>query len=152
VNYIVLSELKILNECESVIPIAFVQERGSASGENEHHTLGFQLFTKKAHSDIHHMALLWSKNHGYPYHSHIRTPVSLDDMGIVWKFTKYTAFPYQMTVWLIIWECMGSCPVHIISIVGCQETYGNGMGLSHVIPILLTMGNVWGAAKYVPIP
>ena len=27
VNYIVLSELKILNEYQSVIPIAFVQER-----------------------------------------------------------------------------------------------------------------------------
>ena len=149
-NYIVLSELKILNECESVTPIAFVPERGSASGENEHHTLGFQFFTKKAHSNIHHMALLWSKNHGYPYHSHIRSPVSLDDMGIVRKFTKYIAFPYQIAVRLMIWEWYGE--LSSISIVESRETYGIGMGLSHDIPILFTMGNVWGALKYIAFP
>jgi len=91
-------------------PNCFVQERGSISGENEHHILGFQLFTKEKHSNTHHMALLWSKNHGYPYHSHIRSPVCLDDMGIVWKFTKYIAFPYQMAVWLMIWEWYGELP------------------------------------------
>ena len=47
---------------------------------------------------------------------------------------------------------MESCQVHITSIVESQETYGIGMGLSHVIAILCTMGNVWGAAKYVAIP
>ena len=44
---------------------------------------------------------------------------------------------------------MGSCRIHIFSIV---ESHGIGMGLSHIIPILLTVENVWGAAKYVAIP
>ena len=47
---------------------------------------------------------------------------------------------------------MGSCQVYIISIVESQETCGIGMGLSHIIPMLFTMGNVWGATKYVAIP
>ena len=124
-------------------PNCIVQETGRIRAENEHHTLGFQLFTKETHTNIHHMALLWSKNHGYPYHSHIRSPVCLDDMGIGnirWQYDWWYG------------NGMGSCQVYIISIVESQETCGIGMGLSHIIPMLFTMGNVWGATKYVAIP
>ena len=49
-------------------------------------------------------------------------------------------------------NCMGYCKIRSIPVVEVQISYGIGMGLSHIIPIVDPMGYLWIAAKYVTIP
>ena len=47
---------------------------------------------------------------------------------------------------------MELCQIHSIPIQKGQGSYGIGMGMSHIIPIPDTMGNLRNCAKYVAIP
>ena len=68
--------------------------------------------------------------------------VSTNDMG---------TFPYQMVVCVDDMGNMELCQIHSISIQKGEGSYGIGMGLIHIIPIPITMENLWNCAKYVAI-
>ena len=88
------------------------------------------------------MGILWSAvTHSNP----ISAAVSLDGMGILWFFVTHSN-PISAAVCL---NAMGWCEIRRNPIV---VGLSFGMWLSHSIPIVDAMGNVWDSAKYVEIP
>ena len=74
--------------------------------------LDFNFHLAETHSNVHYMKYTMEqcKDLEYPYHSHIRSSVSLDDMGIVCMVVyKGHSIPISdhQSAWMI-WELYGS--------------------------------------------
>ena len=81
-------------------PNCIVQETGRIRAENEHHTLGFQLFTKETHK--------------YSSYGITMEQESWVSISFPYQISSlpgwYGNWEYQMAVWLMIWEWYGELP------------------------------------------